>query len=352
MKNFFLDITQRPKQSPAMPFLIAEAGINHNGDLETAYKMIKVAKQVGADAVKFQTYNADELYTDRTLMYTYISQGREVTEPQLDMFKRYEFTREQWFLIKKKCDEEDILFLSTPQSYSDLELLLEIGIPAIKVGSDEFTNLPLVKKYAQTELPLIVSCGMADLGEVYQSLKAIGTFEGYPTILLVCTSQYPTPADDANIKRVQTLKNAFPSLTVGFSDHTQGFVAATLAAALGAVVFEKHFTLSNDMPGPDHWFSENPESLAAWVNAIRTAYVMLGDGMVRPSIAEQEVKFSARRSVVALSDVKKGELFTPANLGLRRPGSGLGPSAYEDVLGKKAMDDIASGSRLKLGDFV
>ena len=165
------------------PFIVAEAGINHNGKLKLAFDMIEVAKKSGVNAIKFQTYRTEEVCGDKTQMFTYQSQGKEVTESMFEMFSRYEFTRDEWKKIKQKCDLEGILFLSTPQNRSDLDLLIELGIPAIKVGSDDFVNLPLLSDYATTKIPMIVSCGMADMAEVYQALDAIGTFDGYPTVL-------------------------------------------------------------------------------------------------------------------------------------------------------------------------
>ena len=249
-------------------FIVAEAGINHNGELIKAFEMIEVAKQSGVDAVKFQTFKAEEFCGDKTQMFTYQSQGKKITESMFEMFKRYEFDYDEWLQIKQKCDDENILFLSTPQNRSDLDLLLELELPAIKVGSDDFTNLPLLEDYSTTKLPMIVSCGMSDLSEVRQALDAIGTFEGYPTILLLCTSQYPTPPEDVNLLKLKTLANAFPDLVLGFSDHTKGSLASSLAVGFGAVFFEKHFTLDNNLAGPDHWFSENPESLKDWVESI------------------------------------------------------------------------------------
>ena len=242
-------IGSRPVGQEEEPFIIAEAGINHNGDIKKAFEMIGVAREAGADAIKFQTFKAHEFITDPKLTYTHGPQGKEVTESMLEMFKRYEFSKDQWFDVKKRCDDEEIIFLSTPQNRSDLDLLLEIGISAIKVGSDDFTNLPLLSSYRSTNLPMIVSCGMADLSEVYQSLDAIGSFDGYPTILLLCTSQYPTPPDDVNLNKLKTLAGAFPQVTLGFSDHTQGPLASSLAVALGARVLEKHFTLHRDLSG-------------------------------------------------------------------------------------------------------
>lgn len=346
-----ITINQQVISPEHAPFIIAEAGINHNGDLELAKQMVDVAKQAGVSAVKFQTFKAEEFCGDPKQMFTYKSQGQEVTEPMLEMFKRMEFSREQWFELKHYCDQQGICFLSTPQNISDLDLLLEIGIDAIKVGSDDFSNIPLLKHYAAKGKTLIMSCGMADLADVYLALEAVNAFSGTPIILCLCTSQYPTPPTDINLEKLRTLKNAFPFLTLGFSDHSQGELASSLAVAYGACLFEKHFTISHDLPGPDHWFSENPESLKKWVDAINTAYVMKGCGIVRPTNKELEMRTLARRSIVALADIKQGETFNETNVGLRRPGNGLPPIMFEKVLGKSAGKDIAQSSLIELGDI-
>lgn len=336
----------------SFPFIIAEAGINHNGELDKAYEMIKIAKTAGADAVKFQTFRAEEFVGDPAMTYTYKSQGKEVTESMLEMFKRYEFRKDEWFSIKKRCDEEGIIFLSTPQNMSDLDLLLEMGIPAIKVGSDDFTNIPLLKSYAKTGLPIILSCGMADFDEVNQTLESLGSLKGYPTGLLLCTSEYPTPPEDVHLRKLTTLTNNFPDLPLGFSDHTEGFLAASLAVAFGAVIFEKHFTLDNNLAGPDHWFSANPERLKEWVISIKQSYKMLGCSIIKPTATEEVVKKIARRSIVALSDIAEGEIITAEKIGLKRPGDGLSAIYYESVMGLKAARKIKQGEKLKLEDFI
>jgi len=332
------------------PFLIAEVGINHNGSRETAFAMIRAAKAAGADAVKFQTFKAEEFCSDPAQMFAYKSQGKEITESMLLMFRRYEFSRADWIAIREECDRADIVFMSTPQNRSDLDLLLELGIPAIKIGSDDFTNLPLLKSYAETKLPIVLSCGMADLGEVDRSLNTVGALDGYPTVLLLCTSQYPTPPQDVNLRKMQTLRGAYPDLVLGFSDHSQGVLASSLALALGATVFEKHFTLDRNLPGPDHWFSENPETLGEWIGSIRRAFTMMGSPIVRPTIAEREMRVLARRSVVALRDMKIGDICDEHNVGMRRPGNGLGPEMLDFILGGKIARDVRSGELLKFGD--
>ncbi len=333
------------------PFIIAEVGINHNGDIKKALKMIDVAKASAVNAIKFQTFKASEFISDHNEKYTYKSQGKNVTESMYEMFKRCELDKEDWKKIKKRCDEKKILFLSTPQNKTDLDLLLDLGITAIKIGSDDFTNLPLIKEYSSTRLPIFLSCGMADLSEINTSLNTIGALEGYPTVLLLTTSQYPTPAKDVNLLKLRTLQNKFPNIPLGFSDHTQGSLASSLAVSFGAVVFEKHFTLDNNLPGPDHWFSENPKSLKEWVSSIKNAYTMLGNSTVKPTKNELKIRKIARRSIVTLKNIKKGEKFDKNNLGSRRPGTGLSPNLIENILGLKSTREIKKGEKINSGDF-
>ena len=320
------------------PFIILEAGINHNGQLDLALEMIRVAKQAGADAIKFQTFKAEEFVADVKQMFTYKSQGKVVTESMLEMFRRYQFNPAEWQRIKAYCDETGIIFISTPQNVSDLEILLECGVPAAKIGSDDFTNLPLLKRYAQTRLPLILSCGMSDLADVYKALEAVGYYEGYPVALLVCTSEYPTPADSVNISRLSTLACAFKGLLLGFSDHTQGERAAVMATALGACIFEKHFTLDHNLPGPDHWFSDNLDEAVKWGEAIRDAYRMRGNGRVVPSEMEKHNKNEFQRVMVAAQPIRRGEQFSEDNITFRRVQSGAGwsPAFFGRFKGKIA----------------
>ena len=330
------------------PFIIAEAGLNHNGEIEKAFEMIKVAKESGADAIKFQTFKASEFIQDTSLIHVYFSQGKKVTEPQFKLFERCEFTREEWFKIKEKCDKEKIMFLSTPENRTDLDLLLEIGISAIKVGSDELVNLPILKDYASTGLPIILSSGMANLSEVHDALKTVGALDGYPTILLVTTSQYPTPIEDVNLRKFETLSKTFPNIPLGFSDHTQGFLASSLACVVGAVCFEKHFTLSHNLPGPDHWFSADPNELIQWIKSIRTSHIMMGSEEIKPTKSEEMLKLTARRSIFAISDIREGDEFSMKNIGLRRPGNGLPPEYFETVLGKKSTKYFKKGEPIEL----
>ena len=329
-------------------FIIGEAGINHNGEIKKAFEMIELGKKSGLNAIKFQTFSADEFIANVSLTHTYFSQGKKITESQYNMFKQCEFSKEEWYKVKEKCDKEDILFLSTPENSSDLDLLLQIGIPAIKVGSDELINIPLLKEFAKTKLPIILSTGMCTLDEVAKSLNAIGALDDYPTILLVTTSEYPTPNESVNLLKFQTLAKNFPSIPLGFSDHTQGVLASSLACAMGASVFEKHFTLNHNMPGPDHWYSADPNELIQWVKSIRTSYIMMGSEEVKPTKSEEVLKITARRSIFAISEIKEGDEFSMKNIGLRRPGNGLAPEYFEMVLGKKSTKYFKKGEMVQL----
>ena len=332
------------------PFVVGEAGINHNGEISKALEMIEVAKKTGLNAIKFQTFKASEFIVDTTQTYTYKSQGKEITESMFEMFERCEFSKEEWHKIKRKCDQEKILFLSTPQNYSDLELLLDLDIKAIKVGSDDLTNLPLLKKFTSTNLPIILSSGMSTLDEVSEALDTVGFFSGYPTILLITTSQYPTPPEDVNLMKFHTLSKKFPDLILGFSDHTIGPIASSLACVLGAVFFEKHFTLDCNLQGPDHWFSANPEQLKIWRDSIITSFEMLGDPTVKPTKHELINKKEFQRIVLAKKIINKGELFTDENLEMKRVsgGNGLSGKMYDKLLGIKATKNFKKGNKIEL----
>lgn len=331
-------IGSRPVGLGQDPFIVAEVGINHNGDINRALEMINVASKAGCDAVKFQTFKADEFINDPAQIFTYQSQGQQVSESMLKMFKRYELPDSAWPILKEECRKTNIIFFSTPQNITDLDTLMKVGVPAIKVGSDDFTNIPLLVSYSKTGLPIILSTGMSDLSESYQALESIGALDGYPAILLVCTSQYPTSPNDANLARISTLRSAFPMVPIGFSDHTSGFLASSIAVSLGACFLEKHFTLSHDLPGPDHWFSEDPDGLRDWVSSIRTAHIMMGSPLVRPTLQERQNKLEFQRVIVAAKDIERGEIFTEENLSMRRVAGGLGfsPNQYYRLLGKIA----------------
>jgi len=331
------------------PFCIAEVGINHNGDIDRAFKMIEVAKNSGANAVKFQTFSATEFCGEQQ-QFTYQSQGNTVTESMLEMFQRHEFTREQWFSLKKECDRQGITFMSTPQNRTDLNLLLEVGIPAIKVGSDDLTNIPLIRSYAEERLPLILSSGMSDLAEVYNSVNVAGGFDENSVAVLLCTSQYPTPPDEVHLTRLNVLKSSLPGVEIGFSDHTKGSLASSLAVALGATILEKHFTLDHKLLGPDHWFSEDPSGLKEWVNLIQSSYIMKGKPLVRPTSLESKNKGEYQRHLVAACEIKCGEMFSEDNIVLKRVegGAGFPPSFLDYLLEKPSPKNYHAGEPIEL----
>ncbi|MBR73933.1 MAG: N-acetylneuraminate synthase [Dehalococcoidaceae bacterium] len=333
------------------PFLIAEAGINHNGDIDKVMKMIHIAKESGVNAVKFFTYKTSEFILDKNLTHTYISQKQEIVESMYDMFRRCEFSKQDWKKIKDKCDDEEILFLSTPENRTDLDLLLELDIQAIKIGSDDLINIPLIKEFSSTQLPIIMSCGMSTLNEIKESLQIFNFEKDYPIVLMLTTSEYPTQAENVNLLKLKTLSNTFPNIILGFSDHTQNSLAASIAVGLGAKVFEKHFTISHDLPGPDHWFSADSVELKKWVKNIKQAHQMLGSEIVEPTKKENMVKFQARRSIISKKNISIGEIFSEENLGLFRPGNGLPPKKIFDVLGKKAKKEISKGKLINEEDY-
>lgn len=332
------------------PFIIAEAGINHNGDIELAKRMVRIASESGVDAVKFQTFRTEEFISDRSVEYTYKSQGVQVTESMFDMFKRTEFTDDEWREIKAYCDECGITFLSTPVSERDLDLLVSLGVGAVKVGSDDFTNIPLITGFARRGLPMLLSCGMADGDEMEETLSAAKAVN--PNIcLFLCTSQYPTPADDVNAAKLLSMSKRFGDVVLGFSDHTRGCTGAIVAAAFGARVFEKHFTLDHNLPGPDHWFASEPDELKAWAAGIREACKMVGSEKLNPTEEERKMRNLARRSIVALRDIAQGEKLTDENIGLRRPGTGMSPARLPEVLGSTATRQIAAEALICPQDF-
>jgi len=321
-------------------FIVAEVGINHNGDVNSAKIMIDVAKKCGVDAVKFQTFKAEEFVSNPDETYTYKSQGREVTESMLEMFKRYEFSEREWKDIFSYCKNINIICFSTPQNPSDLDFLLKIDdLSIIKVGSDDLTNLELLKYYASKNKPMIISAGMAFISEIEDAVEIIREEGNNNLVVLHCISSYPTEAEEVNLRRMLTIRQAF-DVIVGFSDHTVGTIAATGAIALGAKVIEKHFTLDKNLPGPDHWFSSDPKELSLLVQVIRYTEKALGNYVIKPTSKEMKMRKIARRSIVAARDIKKGEIITPEALCVKRPGTGLPSKFINYILKKEAKINI------------
>tara|TARA_Y100000592_G_C5469955_1_gene318867 strand:+ start:1416 stop:2423 length:1008 start_codon:yes stop_codon:yes gene_type:complete len=324
-------------------FIIAEIGVNHNGDLDLALKMIEGAKNCGADAVKFQTFKTENFVNDRNLTYTYKSQGKEITEPQWDMFKRYEFTKEQWKILFNYCDELGIIGFTTPQDKSDLDFILSFYTPKfIKVGSDDLTNLPLLNYYASKGIPMIISAGMSYENEISDAINIIKAWNNDITVLH-CISQYPTPSKDVNMNKLLNIKEKF-NVKVGFSDHTIGSLSAGISVGLGATVIEKHFTLDKNLPGPDHWFSSDLIEMRDLVKTIREVELIMGNGNLLPTPSELEVRKQCRRSIVTLKNINKGDIINKDDLGFRRPGTGLPPKLINDIIGKTAIEDLKTNT--------
>ena len=332
-------------------FIIAEIGINHNGDLDLAKKMVDEAKRCGVDAVKFQTFKAEEFITDKNLTYTYKSQGKEVTEPQIDMFKRYEFSRDEWKSIFEYCDEVGIVGFTTPQNKSDLDFILNItDLKLLKVGSDDLTNLPLLEYYASKNIPMIISTGMSYEKEIAHAILTIKHAGCKDLVVLHCVSSYPTAEEDVNMEKMLSIKNEF-GVDVGFSDHTIDYFSSVMAVSMGAKVIEKHFTLDRDLPGPDHWFSSDPEEMKTLVDNIRKTEIILGDGNLVPTDKEQEMRKIARRSIVFKKDFVKGTILGESDFDFKRPGTGLPPSMVDSFIGKKLKVDVIKDSMIT-GDMI
>lgn len=323
-------------------FIIAEAGINHNGDINIAKKMIDAAKESGVDAVKFQTFKAEEFISDKSETYTYKSQGKEITESMYEMFKRYEFKKEEWIEISEYCKKKDILFLSTPQNPSDLDFLLDIvDLPIIKVGADDLTNLDLMSYYASKGKPMIISAGMAYISEIEDAVETIRKQNNEKLMILHCISSYPAEAEEVNLKKMLTIAQAF-EVVVGFSDHTMGSTASIGAVTLGAKIIEKHFTLDKNMEGPDHWFSSDISELKELVDNIRYIESALGSSRVVPTNREIETRKIGRRSIVASKNLKKGHVIKAEDLDYKRPGTGLPVKFKKYLIGHKINCNIES----------
>jgi len=321
-------------------FIIAEAGVNHNGSVEMAFQLIDVAVAAGADAVKFQTFKAEKVIAANAAKAGYQKDTTGVDESQLEMVKKLELDETAHTRLYQHCQHKDIQFLSTPFDLESIDLLNRLGLEIFKIPSGEITNLPYLRKLGALKKRLILSTGMANLGEIEAALNVL-TESGTPwenITVLHCNTEYPTPFEDVNLRAMMTIGHAF-GVAVGYSDHTPGIEVAVAAVALGAAVLEKHFTLDRNLPGPDHKASLEPDDLKAMVQAIRNIEKALGNGVKRPSPSEVKNKSIARKSLVATQPIKKGELFSADNITAKRPGVGISPMRWDEVLGQVAQKD-------------
>lgn len=327
-------------------YIIAEIGINHNGNINLAKKMVSEAKACGVDAVKFQIFKAEEFVSNPEDIYTYTSQGKLVSESMLAMFRRFEFSADEWKKIFRFCNRQGIVFFATPQNPSDLDFLLSIvDVPVIKVGSDDLTNLDLLDNYARMGKPLIISAGMATLTEIEDAVFTIRDTGNNQLAVLHCISSYPCEAQDVHLRKMLTIRQAFDVVT-GFSDHTVGTVAAVGAVTLGAHIIEKHFTLDKNLPGPDHWFSANPAELKDFVSNIRFIEIALGTALVQPTEKERKMREIARRSIVAAEDIPKGKIIQRNMVVFKRPGTGLPPKYVKAILERKTRSFIKKNEQI------
>jgi N-acetylneuraminate synthase len=324
--------------------IIAEAGVNHNGSVELAFRLVDAAAQAGADYVKFQTFRTEKLVTRQAPKANYQKLTSGAGESQFDMLKRLELPPSAFRDIAAYCGQQKIGFLSTPFDAKSAAFLVDIGMQALKVSSGDLTDIPLLRQLGAMGLPIILSTGMATLGEVDDALEALEA-AGTPlerVTILHCTTEYPAPVQDVNLRAMLTLGTAFPRASIGYSDHTEGIDIPIAAAALGARVLEKHVTLDRSMEGPDHRASLEPQELAQMVRAVRRVTSALGDGRKRPSESERPNRLIARKSIVASRAIAKGEMLSADNLTVRRPGSGISPAQWDRVVGTAATRDYAA----------
>jgi len=329
--------------------IIAEAGVNHNGDLNLAKQLIDAAAQAGADLVKFQTFNASRQVTRVAKKADYQAQTTDGKESQHDMLQRLELTVEMHQELISHCATRNIGFFSTGFDIKSIDLLLELGIKHLKIPSGEITNLPYLRHIGQLAKNTILSTGMATLGDIEAAINVLelaGTPRSKITVLH-CTTEYPTPMSEVNLRAMQSIQAAF-DVAVGYSDHTRGIEVATAAVAMGATVIEKHFTLDRTLPGPDHQASLEPAELKAMVVAIRNIETALGDGIKRPTLSEVRNKPVARKSLVTCQAIKAGEVFTEKNITAKRPGIGISPMRWDEVIGRIAPRDFEADELVDL----
>lgn len=329
--------------------IIAEAGVNHNGDMALARRLIDVAAVAGADMVKFQTFNADRLVTASAKKADYQIRSTGAAESQHEMLRRLELSREMHEELIAHCKLRGISFLSTGFDIESIDLLVDFGQNQFKIPSGEITNLPYLRHVGRLGKPVILSTGMSTMDEI---AAALGILEQAGTpheriTLLHCTTEYPTPMNEVNLRAMLTMRDAF-GVAVGYSDHTAGIEVSIAAVALGASVIEKHFTLDRTLPGPDHLASLEPDELKAMVASIRNIEQVLGDGVKRPSASEARNMAVARKSLVAARAIHAGEVFSASNLAVKRPGTGISPMRWDEVLGRTAPRDFAPDEMIEI----
>lgn len=332
-------------------FIIAEVGVNHNGDIGIAKKLVDIAEDAGADAVKFQVFKAEKVVIRNAEKAKYQKETTDSEESQYGMIKKLELTREAFKELSDYANKIGIMFLASPFDKESVDLLEEIDVPAFKVGSGELTNFPILKHIASKRKPIILSTGMATLIEIKEAIGIIKEQGVDDIIILHCITNYPVKIEDVNLRAIQTLRAAF-KLPVGFSDHTLSITIPATAVALGACVIEKHFTLNRDLPGPDHRASLEPHELREMIKTVKDVEKALGNGTKKPTPEEEEIKKVARRSIVAKVEIPKGTVITDDMLDFKRPGVGIEPKYLNKVIGKRANRDIQPDELIHFRELV
>lgn len=328
-------------------YVIAEAGVNHNGDMNRAKEMIREAKKAGADAVKFQTYVTENLVSKQASKAEYQIKSTSNEETQFNMLKKLELSFEEFKGLSIYAKEIGIDFLSTPFDEDSIDFLSQLSMRFWKIPSGEITNKPYLIKLAKTKKPIILSTGMSTMEEISDALEVFDDYNLDNIILLHCNTEYPTPYGDVNLAAMKTMKEKF-NVQVGYSDHTEGIEVPVAAVALGAAVIEKHFTLDKTLPGPDHMASLEPNELTKMIKSIRNIQKAMGDGVKMPSESEMKNITVARKSIVAKCHINKGEEFIEKNLAVKRPGNGISPMSWFDILGKKAIKDFEEDELIEI----
>ncbi len=332
-------------------FIIAEAGVNHNGSIALAKKLVDVAKEAGADAVKFQNFTAEEVTTADAGMAEYQKRNTGKSESQIEMIRKFELPASAFKEISAYCKKRGIMFLSAPHGgFASVDVLKNLNVPAYKFGSADLNNLPVLVYTARFKKPIILSTGMSDIHDIAETVAAIRKAGNDNIVVFQCTTDYPTRLEDVNMRAMCTIRDTL-RVTVGYSDHTVGNEASIISVALGASVLEKHLTLDNSMTGPDHKASANPEDFRNYVQAIRDAEMMLGSSKKMIVKAARQYMPLVLKSVVARGHIKRGERLTRENLAIKRPAGGLPPKFYFDMLGKRATKDLRPDQFIRRGDY-
>jgi N,N'-diacetyllegionaminate synthase len=328
-------------------FIIAEAGVNHNGKLSLAKEMVDKAKESGADCIKFQTFISKNIVSKNASKASYQIKQTDADESQLEMLRALELPFEDFFELRDYCNVKEIQFLSTPFDLESIDFLASLNMQIWKIPSGEITNLPYLIKIAKTNKPIILSTGMSTISEIDSALDILRMYGSGDITLLHCTTEYPTPYAEVNLKALVTMKEKF-NIPIGYSDHTKGIEISVAAVAMGATVIEKHFTLDNNLKGPDHKASLDPLELSAMVRAIRNVELALGTGEKKPTDSEKKNLNIARKSIIASRKIKKGEFFSEENITTKRPGNGISPMRWFEILGQKAVKDFEEDELIEL----